>query len=581
MQINVKFAYITKLNSMRTTILIAGAAIALCSACTAKKATNANNYEDLIRVDQCGYLPQSAKQALLLTQSTKFKIIDNDGNTCFEGEASEKRYWPEAGDSIRIATFSDLITKGKYQIVVDDSIYSHPFCICNNVYKKAALAAAKAFYYNRSGMAIDSALGGQWAREAGHPDTCILVHSSAASKMRPEGFKLSSPLGWYDAGDYNKYIVNSGITTYSLLYTISTLDKFCETTSIEIPESDNQLPDLLNETLYNLRWMLTMQDPNDGGVYHKLTTLSFEGFIMPDKAIKQRYVVAKSTAADLDLAATAAYAARLLKKYDTLQSLADSCAKTAVAAYAHAVANPDLIFTNPSDVSTGEYGDKFLSDEWFWASSELYLLTNDKRYSKQMESNAKAFDIPSWGNVATLGLLSLTESGYATETFNPKDTLLSITNKLISQQNNSPIMLSLNSYDWGSNSSVANEAMIKMAAYRATSDDIYRASALNDIHYIFGRNATGYSYQTGIGSKQPMHIHHRPSAADNIDEPVPGFLVGGPNTIVPTDCGENNIRSQYPAAAYADQECSYSTNEIAINWNAPLVNVLWSICASN
>ena len=38
------------------------------------------------------------------------------------------------------------------------------------------------------------------------------------------------------------------------------------------PESDNKIPDILDEMMYNLKWMLTMQDPTDGGVYHKLTT---------------------------------------------------------------------------------------------------------------------------------------------------------------------------------------------------------------------------------------------------------------------------------------------------------------------
>ena len=103
-----------------------------------------------------------------------------------------------------------------------------------------------------------------------------------------------------------------------------------------------------------------------------------------------------------------------------------------------------------------------------------------------------------------------------------------------------------------------------------------KASAANDLHYIFGRNAVGYSFVTGVGSRPPMNIHHRPSSADGIVEPVPGFLAGGPNTVVPDDCGIST-RSQYPAAAYGDQECSYSTNEIAINWNAPLVFALMGL----
>ncbi len=100
---------------------------------------------------------------------------------------------------------------------------------------------------------------------------------------------------------------------------------------------------------------------------------------------------------------------------------------------------------------------------------------------------------------------------------------------------------------------------------------------MNDLHYLLGRNATGYSFLTGIGSKAAMHIHHRPSAADSILSPIPGFLAGGPNTRVPNDCGTDSQRSQFPAAAYTDQECSYSTNEIAINWNAPLLFLLLAL----
>jgi endoglucanase len=76
---------------------------------------------------------------------------------------------------------------------------------------------------------------------------------------------------------------------------------------------------------------------------------------------------------------------------------------------------------------------------------------------------------------------------------------------------------------------------------------------------------------TGFGSRSPKNIHHRPSAADGITEPVPGYLAGGPNLSVKTDCNVNIPRSKYPASSYLDMECSYSTNEIVINWNAPLI----------
>ena len=131
-----------------------------------------------------------------------------------------------------------------------------------------------------------------------------MVHPSAATTKRPAGTIISSPKGWYDAGDYNKYIVNSGFTLGLILQSYQLhLDRF-NSLNLQIPESDNKIPDILDEMMYNLEWMLTMQDPTDGGVYHKLTTPNFEGFVMPEDCKQQRYVVQKTTTATLDFAAT-------------------------------------------------------------------------------------------------------------------------------------------------------------------------------------------------------------------------------------------------------------------------------------
>jgi len=131
-----------------------------------------------------------------------------------------------------------------------------------------------------------------------------MVHPSAASTKRPAGTIISSPKGWYDAGDYNKYIVNSGFTLGLILQSYQLHQDRFNALNLQIPESDNKIPDILDEMMYNLEWMLTMQDPTDGGVYHKLTTPNFEGFVMPEDCKQQRYVVQKTTTAALDFAAT-------------------------------------------------------------------------------------------------------------------------------------------------------------------------------------------------------------------------------------------------------------------------------------
>src|SRR5207248_11190178 len=186
------------------------------------------------------------------------------------------------------------------------------FTIAPDAYAALNAAALRAFYFNRAGIALEPRHAGRWARPAGHPDTRVLVHASAAGPGRPEGTVISAPKGWYDAGDYNKYIVNSGITVATLLSLYEDFPEYVRTLDVGIPESGDAVPDLVHEALWNLRWMLTMQDPSDGGVYHKLTEPRFEGFVSPAEARSPRYVVQKSTAAALDFAAVMAQGARVL-----------------------------------------------------------------------------------------------------------------------------------------------------------------------------------------------------------------------------------------------------------------------------
>lgn len=556
-------------NNLCAAFALASLALAGCSSPTQPRQS------DAIRVDQCGYLPTEEKVALLFADGSNFKVLDESRNVAFSGCVGAVSYWPEAGDSVRQIDFSALNADGRYTILVDDSLLSCPFVISHKAHAGALRKAARALYYNRASMPISPECGGKWARPAGHPDTLVLVHKSAASAHRPEGYRLSLPGGWYDAGDYNKYIVNSSISTYSLLLASNLFASVADTLALGIPESGSAVPDLTSETLYNLRWMLSMQDPNDGGVYTKLTTLSFEGFIMPADCHKQRYVVAKSTAAALDLAATAAYAARTLPlRSESLKALADSCSSVASRAYAWAKANPNVIFKNPEDVSTGEYGDDDVSDEWFWAATEMWLLTGVQAYADDAAAHVRACGVPSWGYVAPLAFFSMADAGRAVPGVDYASALKAVADSLVALDVASPARVGMVDYDWGSNSTVTNSSMVKAMAFKSSGGSPYLASLRNDIHYLFGRNATGYSFVTGVGSRSPMHIHHRPSSADGIDDPVPGFLAGGPNTIVPTDCGGVETRSAFPAKAYADQECSYSTNEVAINWNAPLVFAL-------
>ena len=142
-------------------------------------------------------------------------------------------------------------------------------------------ASIKGYYYQRSGESLERKYAGEYARPAAHLDSHVMVHPSAATPKRPAGTIISSPKGWYDAGDYNKYIVNSGFTLGLILQSYQLHQDRFNSLNLQIPESDNKIPDILDEMMYNLEWMLTMQAPTDGGVYHKLTTTNFEGLQAP------------------------------------------------------------------------------------------------------------------------------------------------------------------------------------------------------------------------------------------------------------------------------------------------------------
>lgn len=127
---------------------------------------------------------------------------------------------------------------------------------------------------------------------------------------------------------------------------------------------------------------------------------------------------------------------------------------------------------------------------------------------------------------------------------------LNLADSLVKVSQISPYGISIGKFDWGSNSTVANEGLIKLIAFKHTKNTAFIKSALSDLDYLLGKNATGYCFVTGFGTKKVMHIHHRPSEADGISEPVPGFLSGGPNTVVMTDCPPKIPRSKWPAKSY-------------------------------
>jgi endoglucanase len=546
-----------------------------------------------IRLNQIGFYPDWPKIAVVSNKSGgDFYIEDAQKNVLFKGTLTKSLNPSFAGKPTWIADFSNFHTPGKYVIHVNGIGFSYHFTVKDAVHNEVAAGALKAYYFMRASIPLKEKYAGKWARVEGHPDTVVLIHASAANKTRPIGMRISSPGGWYDAGDYNKYIVNSGISTSTLLSLYEDFPEYMKTVDLNIPESGNHVPDVLNEVLWNLRWMLTMQDPADGGVYHKLTNAAFDKFEMPDQAKEPRYVVQKGTAATLDFAAVMAQASRIFGKFKMeLPGLSDSCSSAAKKAWLWAAKNPAVIYNQDEmnksfspQITTGAYGDKNVSDEFIWAASELFITTQDEKYLTGINLLPdEKMPVPNWGQVRLLGYYTLIKNEYSL--INPpkelpeiKKRLLTLANEMIDGANETAYQTvmgkSAGNFEWGSNSVAANQGIVLIHAYKLSQNKKYLEYALSNLDYILGRNATGYSYVTGFGSKTPMHPHHRPSVADGIVDPIPGLLVGGPN---PGMQDHIKVPSTVPDEAYIDDDRAYAVNEIAINWNAPfayLVNAM-------
>jgi endoglucanase len=554
----------------------------------------AHAQSDAIRLNQIGFYPDGPKVAVAVGAAAGTFTVHAPGDPepVLIRELGPAETWGPSGETVRLADFSDLDVQGEYVVSVDGLGTSHPFLVSDRVHQEVARGALKAFYFMRASVPLEPAYAGPWSRPAGHPDDRVLVHNSAATAGRPAGTVIASPGGWYDAGDYNKYVVNSGISVGTLLLLLEQYPEYAAGLDTAIPESGDAVPDLLDETLVNVRWMLTMQD-EDGGVYHKLTTANFSGEVMPHRATATRYVVTKGTAATLDFAATMAQASRVVAGYeDAFPGFADSLRVAAEAAWVWADANPDVAYeqwalSDPA-VNTGTYapgGDDF-ADEFDWAAWELYLTTGDTAYLDARPIPASpGLGTPWWGSVREMGYYSLLTHRDRIAADVDVD---AIAEALVGQAGWFASMQAASAYNvvmggqpwmwgWGSNSTAANQGLALVMAYQLSGDRAYLDAAIANLDYLLGRNGTGYSFLTGFGDKTPMGIHHRPSEADGVPEPVPGLLAGGPNPGQEDGCSYPVPRGTLPARSYVDDWCSYASNEITINWNAPLVYLATAI----
>ncbi len=529
--------------------------------------------QSFVHLNSIGFLPDAPKKATISAECSEFVVKTTDGETVFSGKTSGPQHQEDVDQDVWIADFSELTQSGAFVLEVPDVGASAEFQIAEDVYNFPFYTSMRAMYLWRCGTAVKGEFKGDvFEHEACHLNDAYMDYIGA------DGIIRNGIGGWHDAGDYGKYTVNAGITVAAMFYAWDHFQDKLKNYQFDLPETAPGYPDFLQEMKWEIDWLLKMPFPDGSGrVSHKLTRTNFSGFVMPEKDDGKRYFTDWSSAATADFVAMMAMAARYFKPYDV--AYASKCLDAAETSWECLTTNPDDKRWEQGDFQTGAYGTSD-PDDRMWAAAEMWQATGDAKYLQDLERRIREYQprrrrgeaAPSetynvdadwdWGNVRNLAVFTYVFSeheGRDSELLAAvKNEIVAVADQIVEQARNDVYGRPLERYYWGCNGALARQVINLQVANKLEPKQEYVDTVLDAIAHIFGRNVYNRSYVTGLGHNPPMFPHDRRSGADDVAAPWPGYIVGGGHS----------------ATGWVDEEASYATNEIAVNWQAALIYAL-------
>ena len=549
---------------------------------------------DDIRLNSLGYLPAAQKKATIIDKCSTFTAKDaSEDKVVFSGKVTGPFTQKDVNQTVWLADFSKLNKPGKYYLEAPGVGRSIDFEIEDKVYDFAFYTSMRAFYLWRCGTEVNAIYNGnRFYHAACHTDDAWLDYIADLSNeylntltTTPQDPNLRDPNahgpnshrdaagGWHDAGDYNKYVVNAGVTVGAMFLAWEQFGDKLKNIKLDIPDTAPGYPDYLKELKWEIDWLLKMQYPDGSGrVSHKVSTLRFGGFILPEEETETRYLTGYSTAATADFVAMTAMAARDFKPYD--ERYAQKCLDAAKKSFAFLQKNRENKMADQSAFRTGSYPTND-QDDRMWAAVELWETTGEPNYLSAFEWGTWGFEDKidfywDWGSVKNLAmftyLLSKREGKRDVLVEDITRDLLRTADSLVINRNRDIYGRCLGgAYKWGSNGTVARECLTLQIANKISPNPEYVEASLDSINHLFGRNYYCRSFVTGLGYKPPMHPHDRRSGGDSVRDPWPGYIVGGGHS----------------ATDWQDIEPDARTNEVCINWQGALVYALAGFTSGN
>lgn len=507
--------------------------------------------ENKIFVNQIGYDVDGKKFAFIDKDAfceNEFSICSlEDSKPLYTAKISPSKNDELTCQNISSLDFSDFTTPGTYKVCIGEKS-SFPFKIGKGLYEELYFSTLDYFYLSRCGQDINRT---KWAHPACHTGVAEIYGTNLTKEVKG---------GWHDAGDYGRYIVAASKTVMDLLlayeYSNKTFNSF----------------DILDECRFELEWMLQLQR-EDGAVFHKISCYNFCAFIMPHLEKEKIVLAPVSTTATADFAGCLAYASSFYKDSD--EKFSKTLLDAAIKAQNYLDTHEDTFYTNPSEITTGGYGDSNVSDEKYFALCSLFAATKNKEYFTKAKQlwNSQWHESFSWGMVSAYGTEILLKKK---DLVDDKEFITTLEKGIVSRADEivnivkkSPFQVPFTKIFWGSNGFVCDEAHIMLLANKITNKEDYIECSRAQLNYLLGCNPLNICYVTGFGQKTVNAPHHRPSGA--VNETMPGMLSGGPSQGLQDAVAREHLQGKAPISCFIDHVGSYSTNEVAIYWNSPFV----------